>query len=200
MTGYKDFVLSENPVYIGVRFKPGTVAPFLPFPTSEITNMIVPVSEVWRGEDGELLEKLARASSTESCVKVFQRQLIQKVSGLNGRLAPAVGCTLKAIVSTGGWVAVDELSRRLNTSPRNFRRLINSHAGLSPKRLCRILRFRRVLKCLSQIAVPDWADLACQCGYFDQAHMINEFRELSGYTPQAYHSRHNSVGPDLIEQ
>jgi AraC-like DNA-binding protein len=48
------------------------------------------------------------------------------------------------------------------------------------------LRFQRALERIDECDPPRWVDLAFQCGYFDQSHMIREFRELAGCTPEEY--------------
>jgi AraC-like DNA-binding protein len=55
--------------------------------------------------------------------------------------------------------------------------------GVTPKRYCRILRFQRALVGAHRGKRVDWAQLAVECGYWDQAHFIHEFRLFSGLTP-----------------
>jgi AraC-like DNA-binding protein len=97
---------------------------------------------------------------------------------------PAISATQTAIdymVRRKGRVSIDDLAEDAGLSSRQFRRQCLILSGLTPKRLCRVIRFRHAL---SQIGSrQSWADLAQECGYYDQAHMINEFRELGGSTP-----------------
>jgi AraC-like DNA-binding protein len=62
--------------------------------------------------------------------------------------------------------------------------LFRQQVGLSPKALARVHRFRGALDILnrSQGEVP-WAALAEQCGFYDQSHLINEFRRFTGFSP-----------------
>jgi AraC-like DNA-binding protein len=72
-------------------------------------------------------------------------------------------------------------------SERHFRRVCLERAGVSPKYLARLLRFRQVAERIramkTSAAQPSWAQLAVACGYFDQAHLIREFQEFAGATP-----------------
>ena len=65
-------------------------------------------------------------------------------------------------------------------------RVATDATGLSPKQLCRILRFRRAADLITRMRRGQWAQLAADCGYADQAHLIHEFRAFSGYTPAEY--------------
>jgi transcriptional regulator GlxA family with amidase domain len=75
---------------------------------------------------------------------------------------------------------MDALGRLSSLSPRELQRGFRRHVGISPKRLARILRFQEALR-LSGL-VP-WVEVALRCGYFDQAHLVRDFRELAGETP-----------------
>jgi len=83
-----------------------------------------------------------------------------------------------------GCVSIDEVADQCGLSARQFRRICLAQTGLTPKFLARILRFRHAL---AQVHAHPcaFAHMALDCGYYDQAHLINEFRELSGRTPAA---------------
>jgi AraC-like DNA-binding protein len=77
----------------------------------------------------------------------------------------------------------------LGTSHKHFIERFWRDVGLTPKRFCRVRRFQMVLEALAQKRLVDWGDLACACGYFDQAHFIHDFKAFSGLTPTAYLDR-----------
>src|SRR5581483_6546682 len=78
------------------------------------------------------------------------------------------------------------LTRATGLGVRQLRRRCIEETGLSPKHLARVGRFRDVCSRIATDESANWADLACESGYYDQAHLINEFREFSGLTPAAY--------------
>ena len=95
-----------------------------------------------------------------------------------------------------GVLSIDGLAAHAGLSPRQMRRVCLERAGLTPKFLARVLRFRHALGRLAASrphasgAVPGTlAGLALDCGYYDQAHFIHEFREFSGRTPAAHAAR-----------
>jgi transcriptional regulator GlxA family with amidase domain len=87
------------------------------------------------------------------------------------------------IVGRSGQVRVDDLAFNAAMSARQLRRLFLEQLGLSPKHFCRVIRFRHSLPKLRATGRGDWTEVALECGYYDQAHFIHEFREFSGYTP-----------------
>jgi transcriptional regulator GlxA family with amidase domain len=61
----------------------------------------------------------------------------------------------------------------------------NTEVGIGPKALARMVRFNRALALAKAAATPDWAGIAVECGYADQAHLVREFRGFAGSSPTA---------------
>jgi transcriptional regulator GlxA family with amidase domain len=97
---------------------------------------------------------------------------------------------IEAIRAANGAIDLDYVARQSNLSPRQFRSRCLEESGLTPKLLCRILRFRHA----SRLSGPA-ADIALAPGYFDQAHMIRDFREFSGDTPMSVFSNRRVPAP-----
>jgi len=95
--------------------------------------------------------------------------------------------SLAWLAECGGQVSMDALANAASLSPRQFRRICVERTGLSPKHLARVLRFRQATK-YANGQRPDWADVAIASGYYDQAHLINEFKELAGVSPAQFSS------------
>jgi AraC-like DNA-binding protein len=76
--------------------------------------------------------------------------------------------------------------------------LFDQHVGLKPKSYQRVRRARRVMKAGAAVHRPQWAQIAASSGYYDQAHMINDFRRLTGMTPRGYLARRSSVGHGFV--
>ena len=86
------------------------------------------------------------------------------------------------IVRTSGRVAVDTLAADAGLSPRQLRRRFLLEVGVGPKLLCRLLRFQQIFKAVDRNEA-NWAAVAVDCGYYDQAHLINDFRQFADQTP-----------------
>lgn len=158
----------------GVRFRPGMAATFLKAPAAELTDRECPLEDLWGSPARSLAERLANASSG--------------VETLRGALplpaAPPDGVqrAIAFMVAAHGSVDADTIARAANLSPRQFRRRCLEATGLSPKHLCRVLRFRRASE-LGRTPGLKWSLIALDAGYFDQAHLIRDFREFTGRSP-----------------
>jgi AraC-like DNA-binding protein len=172
MSRYRAVPIAAGQSFLGVRFRPGMAAGFLSGP---LADQLVPLESVWGANARRLFDQLAHSRSIERSIQILESHI---------PTTPAISATQKAIdymVRRKGLASVDELASGAGLSCRQFRRQCLALTGLTPKRLCRVIRFRHAV---SQIqGQPGWADLALECGYYDQAHMINEFRELGGATP-----------------
>ncbi|MGH9633175.1 MAG: helix-turn-helix domain-containing protein [Bryobacteraceae bacterium] len=83
-------------------------------------------------------------------------------------------------------VTIAEVTHKTGLSPRRFAQLFRENVGVTPKLYCRIRRFQEAIRQIRMGAEVRWADVALDCGYFDQAHFVNEFRSFSGIKPTTY--------------
>jgi AraC-like DNA-binding protein len=92
-------------------------------------------------------------------------------------------CGLLALASTAqAQVPADELS----VSERHLRRVFREVVGLSPKMFFKLVRFERALKAAKASCDSSWSNIAMSAGYYDQAHMIADFRSIAGATPRQF--------------
>ena len=97
----------------------------------------------------------------------------------------AVAAAVQAIEESHGMVALDALAATLGCSLRHLQRRFAVQVGIAPKLLARIRRFQRVFSAWRDDA-GSLARVAAECGYFDQSHLIRDFRELAGTAPAAF--------------
>jgi AraC-like DNA-binding protein len=177
MTSVQRFTLAAGQIQIGVRFRPGMAPGFVGAPGRETTDRLLPLDEVWGRKGRELGARMGAAKSAEQCIALLEANLIAESD-------PNIVQKMSAyIVDRGGQVRVDDLAFDAAMSARQLRRLFLEEMGLTPKHFCRVIRFRHSLPRLRVAKRGDWTQVALECGYYDQAHFINEFREFSGYTP-----------------
>lgn len=153
---------------LGVRFKPGRAAGFLRLPLAEITDARVPLRELWR----ESPMPFTVAELEQVLLKRLDPDRDRRVDAAVDRLA-------------GGAERVEAIAKDIGISRQHLARQFLHHVGVPPKTFARVMRFRRVLASLEHDV--DWADVAAANGYYDQSHLIADFRELAGATPSAFH-------------
>ena len=171
---------------LGVRFRPGEAAAFLGCPASEITDLSPPLTELWKDGATALEDRLLEAGGRRERLRILEASLLRllerSASRRDLRVAAAVGGILRAPAA----VQVPRLAGDVGLSPRQLRRRFIDSVGIGPKRLARIVRLRRVLDRILTPDDVDWADLAVEAGFYDQAHLVNDFRAWTGLAPSRY--------------
>ncbi len=182
MTRVQRFTIAGGQLQIGVRFRPGTAPGFVRVPGSQTTDRLLPLDDVWGAKGRQLGARIGEAKTAELCIALLEAELVDtSESGLVHK--SPVQKISAYIVQRSGQVRVEDLAFDAAMSARQLRRVFLEQMGLTPKHFCRVIRFRHSLPRLRSTPRGDWTQVALDCGYYDQAHFINEFREFSGYTP-----------------
>jgi AraC-like DNA-binding protein len=170
--------------FVGVHFRPGGAFPFLGLPVGELQNQTVDLEDLWGSFAVGLRENLLRAPSVGHRFQVLEEALLGQLRGPLVR-HPAVRLALTKFKVPEGR-SVGRIATELGVSDRWLCQLFQDEVGLTPKLYCRIKRFQDALSRVNCQVSLDWAALAVECGYYDQAHLIHDFREFCGLTPSAY--------------
>jgi AraC-like DNA-binding protein len=168
------------------RFHPGGLQSFIPLPVSDLTHQTFSLIKVW-GDAGKLLEKsiLNAADNTERQRILEAFLLARRNAGRDSAIAVEL---VDAILETDGNVSIEELSARLHIGKRQLIRVFISCVGIKPKMLARIIRFNKVLKLIEQGDLSNFTAIAFEGGFYDQAHFIKDFKEITGLNPKSYFS------------
>jgi AraC-like DNA-binding protein len=84
---------------------------------------------------------------------------------------------------------LDQLSNDIGYSQKHFIDLFRQHVGVTPKQYLRIMRFQKVICEIERDGFVPWNRIPLECGYYDQAHFIHDFKHFSGFTPNEYRKR-----------
>ena len=160
---------------IGVRFNPGRAAAFLRIPLAEITDAHVPLGAIWKGWSDGVLER-------PDFIARLEIELLRRLDPERDR---RVDAAVARIVAANGNVRIDPLAREIGISRQHLARQFLHHVGVSPKTFARVMRFRRLTDSMNA-RTEGWAEVALDHGFYDQSHLIAEFRELAGTTPDAF--------------
>ncbi len=151
----------------GVRFRLGVAGTALGLPAVELTDLQVPLADVW----GPSLDERVAAGGVPA--------LLAEVRARVAPVDPLARAAALGMARPGARVA--ELGSALGISERQLRRRFSDAVGYGPKTLARVLRFQRFLSLAA--SGDDLARLAFAAGYADQAHLTRECRRLAGRTP-----------------
>ena len=177
MTRFEDFAQPSGLCSVGIRFRPGMWSKMLPVSGPELTNSVMPLADIW-GKRAHTL--LAQLDGTDEPPQ-FAQVLMGAVPVLNDKRLP-LERSIELLETSHGRFRLDDAAAAAGIGVRQFRRRCIDATGLSPKLLARILRFRYATELIPAMTGRH-AELASECGYADQSHMIGDFQAFAGRTP-----------------
>ena len=150
----------------------------------ELTNRSVELEDLLP-RAGEVTGRLRDTPSWEERFDLVERFLLGRLAD-SSPPAPEVTWSWHRLRRTGGRASIGELAAELGWSHRRLIARFREQIGLAPKAAARVLRFDRAVAALGSPRSLGLAEVATECGYFDQAHLNRDFRELAGTTPAAF--------------
>jgi AraC-like DNA-binding protein len=162
---------------------PGAYA-LLGIPMHELAGRTVALDAVLWNRAPELTERLAGFDTWPERFELLDEVLTTRLKDVPPP-SPSIAWAWQRLAEAHGCVSISDLTTELGWSRKRLAARFREQVGLAPKSLARILRFERAKVLLAGDHPPELARLALECGYYDQSHLSNEFRRISGTTPAA---------------
>jgi AraC-like DNA-binding protein len=172
-----------------VRFHPDGFLPFATVPIKEMENTAVSLEKLFGKEGQYIEERILNAHSASEKIQWIETFLINRLTDAQ-TIDRIVKSTVETILTANGQLSVDELSKQTNINRRQLERKFSSAIGLSPKQLSKTIRLQATLKMLLNKKFTSLTALAYENEYYDQAHFIKDFKELTGFTPKEFYGNH----------
>lgn len=169
-----------------VRFRPDGFFPFATIPIKQMENRAVPLDELFGRAGRELGHTVLSAGTVADKIGSVETLLLERLSE-TATIDRIVASTVETIITANGQWSVDELSKHMGINRRQLERKFSSAIGLSPKQLSRTIRLQAALKMLLGNTLPNLTTLAHEHEFYDQAHFIKDFKELTGMTPTDFY-------------
>jgi AraC-like DNA-binding protein len=169
---------------LGARFRPGGFRPFLGAPVARITDRFLGLADVF-GPAGTTLERaVLRADDAPGMAAAVDEFLCARAPEPDPMME-AVAAMVDDITAEPALTTVDDLARRTGLHTRRLQRLFAEYVGVGPKWVIRRCRLQEAAERAERGPV-DWAELAAELGYADQAHFTRDFTATVGLSPARY--------------
>jgi AraC-like DNA-binding protein len=181
--------LSGSGRVFGVRFRAGCFRPFWRAPISELTNRVVPAVRIFGPEAEETRHAIMRADALADADTVMTDQaeaLLCSVRPERDAAAEQAAELVARITADPALRRVDQLAAASGTSARSLQRLFADYVGVSPKWVMRRARLHEAAERADGGELVEWAELAADLGYADQAHLTRDFTATIGIPPTHY--------------
>ena len=177
----------QIPWAMGVVFRTVGALAFLGASALEFWNRTVALDLVCPRWGAQILEQLRGAASPRERLRMLEAALRDRMrTGGKAVVHPAVNYAVQVFNDARHGSTVADVSREIGWSRRWFSHAFSEQVGMTPKRYCRLMRFRKVVRQIASNQLVDWADVALTGGFCDQAHLVHEFRVFSGFSPERY--------------
>jgi AraC-like DNA-binding protein len=200
VAGFQTEYLINEPVaetrMLGVRFKPGGAFPFFDFPISELSNFVIDMELIWGRFIHDVREQLLEIDSAAGKFHLIENILLERLSA-NVYGLDAVQYAVHGIAQAAGNLSIRALSEQMGISQKHLNHQFRKMVGVSPKNLARVIRLQAVLNAIDARRAINWAEIAYQCHYYDQAHFNRDFQAFTGLGPTAYVELRTRVFGDL---
>ena len=185
---------------IGIRFEPHGLNALLGIPMHELVNVDVCLAQVDAGLHRQLVLACERTSLVDQIASI-EAALLAKFAQRTSKTTRSRDLVTGAVSFMNAPSTTDQIAARLGVSRRTLQRTFRERVGLSPKLYSRIQKLQRVIRHIdSGGPVHGWTDVALTHGYFDQSHLIRDFRLIARTTPDKYLDNQTPIDAALAHE
>ncbi len=170
---------------LGTKFRPGGFRAFLDVPVATLTGRMLPIESVFGPASADVV---ARASAEDEPAAAFAtvQEFLSSRSPRPNADAALAGRIAERVAEERAITRVEPLAHEFGLGARALQRLFREYVGVTPKWVIQRYRLHEAAERAAAGTVQDWAALAFDLGYADQAHFIRDFKRLIGRTPRDY--------------
>ncbi|WP_324671531.1 helix-turn-helix domain-containing protein [Hymenobacter sp. GOD-10R] len=176
-----DLAMGPDHRFVSVAFHPGGLFQLVRVPLHELRDVPLPAMELLGREIGDVSEQLQAARHSLDMKRIVEAYLLRK---LTRATSSALAQAARWMVSGGYAHPIDQAAAMACLSPRQFERKAHEQLGYSPKFFARLIRFSQAYRLKVNQPQASWTAISYQCGYYDQMHLIRDFKEFTASTPK----------------
>jgi AraC-like DNA-binding protein len=167
-----------------IRFKPEALFSLFSLNGAEVFGRYEDISLMLGSDFRDFCHRIREKNNTSEMIAFSEQYLMSKLKERESKL-DYVGRAAE-IMRDPGVTNIKEISNEVCISQRQLERKFREIIGIGPKHYLRLTRINRVLKLLEHGQSLDLTSVAYNCGYFDQAHFIKDFKKLTGKNPTLF--------------
>lgn len=190
---------SNNFLLIQVVFKPGGLYRLTNIPLNYLTNQYIDAQTVFSNEIKFVNEKIDECKSYLQMIAVVETFLLNEIKRNSCEMHPLDIATTN-FFNTDVIPNVDTLAKMAFQSTRNFERHFKQRMGISPKYFLKVMRFENAFRMKNKTPQLDWLTIAFNCGYYDYQHLVRDYKDLTGLTPNQFHEIDSKAPERLFGQ
>jgi len=184
---FYDVLISQPLNLFSITFQPQGAMQFFDLPLIELLDQNIPLRYLHKEAFDKLDDDLFSAKSFARKVQVAERFLIRLLSKKEKEYnRPRINESIRLINQSRGDIAIGKLARNACLSRKQFERLFRNLIGIPPKQFLKVVRFQNAIFQKQQNQAISLTNVAYDCGYYDQSHMIHDFKQSGGTIPSNF--------------
>ncbi len=176
---------------VRVGFHPSGLYRLLGIPMAEMVDKSYDATDVFGSRLDQLNTELQEAKCFDEIHLVIEQFLLEKLTSVKKTLP--FDMAMLELLRVNGSVNIEQVAAMACLSLRQFERVCKDRIGLPPKLFARLVRFSKAYRIRENSTDASWTSIAYECGYFDQMHMIRDFKEFAGVAPGIIEKELNST-------
>ena len=193
-----NFYLTSEYLMLRVHFHPGALYRLLRVPLPEFTDCWFDAESVISHEILEVNEHLANCVNYAQMIAVVENYLIRKIKKVSTDTHPLDKVAF-CLFTNPARFSLDWLAKESCLCSRQFNRKFTERMGVGPKLYSRVVRFYKAYQYKETHPQDDWLTIALLFGYADYQHMVKDFKEFAGVTPNLWINQDNQ-SPERVLQ
>ncbi|WP_316838999.1 helix-turn-helix domain-containing protein [Pedobacter gandavensis] len=183
---------------IVVVLQPHTLFTHFHIPAHELKDHALPLADLFGQEAIDLEEQVLSATTIDKAIAIIEMFLWKRLIGFR-TINPELGKAMNLIYQHQGLIRIDQILELVPVTERQLERKFREHIGTSAKRFADTIKFQHLLKLLQkQHDKEKIAELIYRSGYYDQAHLNNNFKRMTGLTPAHYKDAQQLLAINLM--
>jgi len=179
-----DLLLVNGWSSFAIHFQPAAFSRLFRVPASALTDRALDATPLLGADLEGVRQRLAACRSSSAMVRVAERFLARRAATAGP--VPATARAAEALLTSHGRLRVADAIRTTGLSERHFERRFLEHMGMPPKLYARVARLNFVLQLKTERPALTWAQISQEAGYFDQTHLVKDFKAMAGAPPAAF--------------
>lgn len=176
---------------IRVDFLPGGMYRMLGTPMRELFDTGYDAVDFFGAEMKSINEQLLQVINLEEGKNVVENFLLKQVTHLK-ELLP-IDAAMRILLNSNGTMTIEKAASLSCLSTKQFERKCQERIGMNPKLYSRILRFSKAYRLHEAAPELSWIKIAYEAGYYDQMHMIRDFKVFAGVNPSVIEQQLHST-------
>ena len=179
-----DFHISHDYLMFAINFQPNALSKFLRLPLTEFIDERIDAEAILNPEIHQVQEQMANADTYDTIVQIAENYLWKRLQKIKIDFQP-IDKVMLLLAEQPSIFSVEKLASDACLSISQFERRFIQQTGISPKFYARINRFYQAYTLKDKQPNADWLSIALETGYHDYQHLVKDFKQFSGTTPNS---------------